>query len=775
LSASLPAETPDYTARAKTLVAGLTLEEKASLASGRDAWTTKPVERLGIPSVFMTDGPHGLRKAAGATFTDSVPATCFPTAPGLAATWNPSLLREVGSALGDECQTNDVQILLGPGVNMKRSPLGGRNFEYYSEDPLLSGKMAAAFINGVQSKGVGTSLKHFAANNQEYERMLSDSIVDERALREIYLGAFELAVREASPWTVMCSYNKLNGVPASHNPLLLDQILRREWGFKGLVVSDWGAVSDRVAGIKAGLNLEMPSSRGRTDAEIVAAVRAGTLNESDLDARVTETLAVTLRSYESRRTGATYDVAAHHALARRVSGEGIVLLKNDGGLLPLDFTKPLRVAIVGAFAQNPRFQGAGSSQVRTTLLDTLWGELGKIAGKDTHLVYAQGYELDGTTTDALVADAVKAARAADVVIVAAGLPAVAESEGYDRSSLDLPEGHNRLIEAVVAAQPRCAVVLMNGSAVRMPWQQRVPAIVEGWLGGQAGGGALADVLSGAVNPSGKLTETYPARLEDTPTFPLFPGLDGEARYGEGVFIGYRWYDTRRIEPAFPFGHGLSYTTFAYLSAEAASTQVDDEAGTQVSVRLKNTGSRAGQEVVQLYVHERNPRVPQPMRQLRHFEKVKLAPGEEKTVTFVLERRDFAYWDVRIHDWAVRSGTFDIQVGGSSRNLPLSLALEVKARHVVYPKLTRQSLLKDFRESPSGQAVFDEILASALQGMGLAGTLTGTPEQIAAKEKARAMMTVFIQEMQVWKLVAASGGRITEEAVTSMLERANRQP
>ncbi len=490
---------------------------------------------------------------------------------------------------------------------------------------------------------------------------------------------------------------------------------------------------------------------------------------------MTQTLAVTLRAHDAHRADATFDAAAHHALARRVGGESIVLLKNDGGLLPLDLKKSVRVAVIGAFAKTPRYQGAGSSQVRPTQLANLWDELGKLAGPQAKLTYAAGYETDGTTTDKLLAKAVKTAQAADVVIVAAGLPDAAESEGYDRATIELPDGHNRLIEAVAAAQPRCAVVLMNGSAVAMPWVIGVPAIVEGWLGGQAGGGALADVLTGAVNPSGKLSETFPARIEDTPAFPNYPGLDGEARYGEGVFMGYRWYDTREIEPLFPFGYGLSYTSFAYTGIKADATAVDDEDGARVHVTVKNTGKRAGREIVQLYIHERAPRVYQPARQLRGFSKVSLAPGEERTVTFNLARRDFAYWDVRIHDWAVQSGTFDVQVGGSSRELPLTVALDVTARHVVYPKLTRDSLLKTFKETPGGKVVFDEILHNALAGLGLAGELTGTPEEIAAKEKSRAMLTVFIQEMQAWKLVGLSRGTITEEKLQELLERANTQP
>lgn len=766
------ADSPDYRARARGLVAQMTLEEKAALTSGRDFWSTKPIERLGIPSIFMTDGPHGLRKAAGAAFTDSVPATCFPTAPALAATWNVDLLRAAGEALGDECQANDVQILLGPGVNMKRSPLGGRNFEYFSEDPVLAGRMAAAWIAGVQSRGVGTSLKHFAANNQEFERMISDSVVDERTLREIYLPAFEYAVRTAQPWTVMCSYNRLNGVPASQNAFLLDEVLRRQWGFAGAVISDWGAVSDRVAGLRAGLDLEMPSSLGRTDAEIVAAVRAGALPEARLDEIATEWLAVILCADAGRRPQTPPSLDEHHALARRIAAEGIVLLKNERGLLPLDFSRVKRVAVIGAFARTPRYQGAGSSQVRPTRLDCVLDELKAVVGAGVEVSEAAGYRPDGSTDDALVADAVRQAAEAEVAIVFAGLPDSYESEGYDRTGIDLPAGHNRLIAAVAAAQPRVAVVLMNGAAVAMPWADRVPAIVEAWLGGQAGGGAVADVLGGRVNPSGKLAETFPRRLEDTPAYPEFPGTDGLARYGEGLFVGYRYYDTKKIAPLFPFGHGLSYTTFAYTDLRADATTVEDSTGVRVQVRVRNTGPRAGQEVVQLYVHERAPRVVRPEQELRHFAKVALAPGEEQTVTFALTRRDFAYWDVRIHDWAVQSGTFDLRVGGSSRDLPLALAVDVRAAHPVYPPLTRDSLVKDFVEQPRAKAVYDEIMARALGSFGLAGELTGTADEIAAKRKGRAMFEVFIREMPVRKIVGLSRGAISEAALTELLARAN---
>lgn len=774
MTPSASAET-NYTERARALVARMTLEEKASLTSGRDFWSTKPIERLGIPSIFMTDGPHGLRKAATGSFTDSVPATCFPTASALAASWDPALLREVGAALGQECQANDVQILLGPGANMKRSPLGGRNFEYFSEDPILAGSLAAALIEGVQSQGVGTSLKHFAANNQEFERMVSNSVVDERTLHELYLPAFEIAVRQAQPWTVMCSYNQLNGTPASHNALLLDSILKKDWGFKGFVVSDWGAVSNRPAGIRAGLHLEMPSSMGQTDAQVVAAVKEGSVPEARLDEVVTNLLAVTLQAHDLRKPGTPAGLPEHHALARRVAGESVVLLKNAGGLLPLDFSRTTRIAVIGEFAHTPRYQGAGSSQVRPAQLSNALAELKALAGDKVRIDFAPGYRADGSTDEALLSEALSLAASADIALVFAGLPDSYESEGFDRSSLDMPEGHNRLIAAVAARQPHCAVVLMNGSAVSMPWAAQVPAILEGWLGGQAGGGAIADVLTGKVNPSGKLSETFPIRLEDTPAFPFFPGTSGEARYGEGVLIGYRHYDTRKLTPLFPFGHGLSYTSFAYSDIGCDSTSPTDEGGVHIRVKVKNTGSRAGREVVQVYVRERDARVPRPDKELRAFAKVLLAPGEERTLSFALSRRDFAYWDSRLHDWAVKAGKFDVLVGSSSRDLPLSLTLDVQVPHPKFPKLTRDSLIKDLTEHPSAKAVYDEILSGALASFGLAGELKGTPEEIAAKEKARGMFTVFIREMPAWKIVAMSRGTVTEDQLAALLTRANAGP
>ena len=563
----------DYRSRAGSLVAKMSLEEKALFLSGDGWWKTHALERLEIPSITMTDGPHGLRKVEGGGLSTSVPATCFPTASALASSWDTELVQRVGVALALESQASDVQILLGPGVNMKRSPLGGRNFEYFSEDPLLAGKMAAAYIRGVQSQGVGTSLKHYAANNQEFERMAASSNLDERTLHEVYLPAFEIAIKEAHPWSVMAAYNPVNGVPATENGLLLREILRTRWGFDGFVVSDWGAVDDRVKGVTAGLNLEMPGSGDYNRNKIIEAVRKGNLASAVLDGIVEELLAVILEARDRHQPGIVFDVSEHDALARRAAGESLVLLKNAEDLLPIDFAKTRTIALIGAFAKLPRYQGAGSSQVNPTRVSTAYDEFVKVADQGVKILYAAGYTDDGATTDDLVARAVEQAKEAQVAILFAGLPDSFESEGFDRSSLDLPAGHNQLIDAVSSVQPNVIVVLMNGAAITMPWVDKVKAIVEAWLGGQAGGGAIADALTGKINPSGKLSETFPARLEDTPAFPDFPGLTKAANYGEGIFIGYRYYDTRKIDPLFPFGFGLSYTTFSYSDLRVSATGI----------------------------------------------------------------------------------------------------------------------------------------------------------------------------------------------------------
>jgi beta-glucosidase len=744
----------------------MTLEEKASLCSGRDFWSTKPIERLGLGSICLTDGPHGVRKAAGTDFTNSAPATCFPTASALASSWDVELLREVGEALGREAQALDVQVLLGPGLNMKRSPLCGRNFEYFSEDPTLAGRLAAAHVQGVQSQGVGACLKHFAANNQEFERTTTNSNIDERTLHEIYLAAFEHAVKEAAPWTVMSAYNQVNGTFASEHPGLLDEVLKQRWGFEGIAVSDWGAVNDRVAGIRAGLHLEMPASLGINDKHIVLAVQSGVLPEARLDQLVTELTSVILCALARRNPGVACDLKQHHELARRAAGDSLVLLHNQN-FLPLDPNRPMRVALIGAFAKSPRYQGAGSSQIRPTQLANAYSALLALTEGSWQTNYAPGYLPDGSTTDALLADAARKSQNADLALVFAGLPDSFESEGFDRQDLALPNGHERLIEAVAGAQPNVGVILMNGSAVLMPWASRVKAILEGWLGGQAGGEALADAIVGKSNPSGKLGETFPACIEETPAFLDYPGLNGEARYGERVFIGYRYYERRRIAPLFPFGHGLSYTTFAYsnlLVTPATAAEVERGVLHTAVVTVKNTGSRAGKEIVQLYVSERKSRVPRPPKELRHFAKVSLGPGESKTLSFELTLRDFAYYDVRLHDWAVDSGVFGVLVGGSSQGHLLSETVKVDAARR-YPKPTRQSMLKEFGQYPSTMASYRPLLDGLIALFsGTSDTSALTPEQ----RKARDMAEAFLSELPVWKLPLMSQGRFTEEQLEALL-------
>jgi beta-glucosidase len=749
-------------------VAAMTLEEKASLCSGHDFWTTKPIERLGLASICLTDGPHGVRKAAGTDFTNSAPATCFPTASALACSWDVELVREVGEALGREAQALGVQVLLGPGLNIKRSPLCGRNFEYFSEDPTLAGRLAAAHVQGVQSQGVGACLKHFAANNQEFERTATNSNVDERTLHEIYLSAFEFAVREAAPWTVMSAYNKVNGTFASEHPGLLDEVLRKRWGFEGVVVSDWGAVNDRLAAIRAGLHLEMPASAGVNDRRIVLGVQSGALSEARLDELVIELTTLILAALARRNPSVACDLKQHHELARRVASESMVLLHNQN-FLPLDPRRPLRVALLGAFAKEPRYQGAGSSQIRPTELANVYTALAGLTEGGWQTTYAPGYLPDGSTTEALLSDASRKAQNADLALVFAGLPDSYESEGFDREDLALPNGHDRLIEAVAGAQPNVGVVLMNGSAVMMPWATRVKAILEAGLGGQAGGEAIADAIVGRTNPSGKLGETFPMRIEDTAAFLDFPGVEGEARYGERVFIGYRYHDRRRVAPLFPFGYGLSYTTFGYsnlMITPARAAEAERGVLYSVSITVKNTGSRAGKEIVQLYVSERKSRVPRPLKELRHFAKLALEPGESRPVRFELRERDFAYYDIRLHDWVVDSGIFNVLVGGSSQGpfLTDNVSLEVERR---YPPLTRESMLKDFAEHPAAQPIYRPLLD------GLIALFSGTPEALTLtpeQRKARDMAEAFLSELPVWKLPLMSQGRFTDEQLEELLAR-----
>jgi beta-glucosidase len=709
------------------ILAALTLEEKAALCLGSDFWHTAPVERLGVPALMVCDGPHGLRKqpdqADHAGLGGSNPATCFPTACSLASSWNTDLVRRVGEALGRETQAEEVAVLLGPGVNIKRSPLCGRNFEYFSEDPYLSGVLGTAFVQGVQSQGVGTSLKHYAANNQETDRVRVSADVDERTLREIYLPAFERIVTEAQPWTVMCSYNRLNGTHVSQHPWLLTTVLRDEWGFEGVVVSDWGAVHDRVAAVRAGLDLEMPPQLGWSDKALVDAVRAGELDEAVLDVAVTRVLRLVDRTLANARPDTPVDRDAHHALARAAAREGAVLLKNDG-LLPLAPQPGQTVAVLGEFARTPRFQGAGSSQVNPTRVDVPLDELRTAVPDGVEVAFAPGFTLDGTGDPGALADeAVELAGRADVVVVFLGLPAAEESEGFDRTHMHLPLPQVELLRAVRRVSRRVAVVLSNGSAVLTSgWQDDADAILECWLSGQATGGAIADLLLGAANPSGRLAETIPVRHEDSPSYLNFPGDSGHVRYGEGVFVGYRGHDKLEQPVSFPFGHGLSYTSFAYddLAVAVRGSHADGDLRVSVSCRVTNTGDRAGQEVAQLYVHDREASVTRPVRELKGFVKLDLAPGESGTATFELTARDLSFWSETVHGWVLEEGEFRISVGPSSRDLPLGEVVHVEAPRAA-AALGPMSSLEEWLADPAGAAALHEVLGTRDDGR-LAGML-----------------------------------------------------
>lgn len=747
----------------------LTLEEKASLTSGADFWTTKAVDRAGIPSIMMTDGPHGLRKQAGGTdhlgLASSVPATCFPPAVGIGSSFDPELIERVGAAIGVEAAIEDVAIVLGPGINIKRSPLCGRNFEYFSEDPLVSGVLGAASVRGVQSQGVGSSLKHFAANNQEFDRMRASSDVDPRPLHEIYLRGFERVVTDAQPWTVMCSYNRINGVYASEDPWLLTQVLREDWGFDGLVVSDWGAVNDRVAGVAAGLDLEMPSSGGRTDAQLVAAVRAGELAESVLDTAAQRAIDLVRKAERRPAVTGPLDVDRHHALAREAAGRSIVLLKNEGGVLPL--APEQKIAVIGAFATEPRFQGAGSSLINPTRVDNALDELRAIGGD--RVTYAAGFAVEGGAVAAsgrsegeLRAEAVAVASASDVAVVMLGLPAAEESEGFDREHIDLPADQLALLDAVIDANPATVVVLSNGGVVALPFAGRVPAIVETWLLGQAGGGAVADVLYGAVNPSGKLTETIPVRLEDNPSYGSFPGEFGHVRYGEGVLVGYRWYDAKGLDVTFPFGHGLSYTTFEYGRASVTS-EVDGDF--VVSIDVTNTGERDGREVVQVYVAPLASAVQRAPRELKAFSSVALAAGETRTVDLVVRREDLAYWDVRVDRWIVEPGVYRVEVAASSRDIRSTSTVDVDGDVVSLP-LTMESSIGDVMAHP----VAGPIVMGALGGF--LGELNGADSSAASMMPNDEAMEKMMASFPIGRLIGFPGIEVTHDQVEQLLAGAN---
>lgn len=739
----------------KSIVDRMTLAEKAEVCSGGGFWHTRAFERLDVPAVMMTDGPSGLRKQGGAGdhlgINESVRAVCFPSSAAVAASFDTGLAAELGAELGEECQAENVALLLGPGLNIKRSPLCGRNFEYFSEDPLLAGEMGAALVRGVQSVGVGSCIKHFACNNQETGRMVSDSVVDERTLHEIYLAPFETVVKQAKPWSVMCAYNKVNGTYCSESRQLLTEILRDDWGFEGMVVTDWGAVKNRALGIRAGLDLEMPGGTDRGTKQIIAAIEDGSLSQEDLDLAVENVLTFVQKAVAGHRAVAP-DLERGYRLAARVAERSAVLLKNNDATLPLAEGAP--VAFIGGFARDPRYQGGGSSHVNSAKRSCPLEEA------PAGVVFAQGYRVEDEEPDAaLIDEAVAAARAAGAAVIFAGLPERYESEGYDRTALDMPAAQNALISAVAAAQPRTAVVLMNGAPVTMPWAGDVAAILEMYLPGDGAGEAMVNLLYGRANPSGKLAETFPMKLSDNPSYLNFPGEDNRTEYHEGVFVGYRYYDSKELPVLFPFGHGLSYTRFAYSDLELGADAFTEDEELSCALTVTNTGPRAGEEIVQLYVAPPAGMRRRPTRELKRFAKVALEPGESARVAFMLDVRALSYYEPLLHAFFAESGAYGIEIGASSRDIRLRGTVSFTAERSLPRAFSIYSTLADIMETPAGAQVFGPVL-----GRMMAGAREATGGDDAASTQA------MLGGIQLSSLVGF--GMLSEEQLDGLLERVN---
>ncbi|NQX60493.1 glycoside hydrolase family 3 C-terminal domain-containing protein [Paenibacillus qinlingensis] len=690
------------------LIGKMTVEEKISLLAGASPWRTQAIERLNIPSIKLTDGPHGVRLTTasepGEMLSKTQPATAFPIEAAMAATWNEPLIHELGVVIAEECQYYDVGIILGPGMNGKRSPLGGRNFEYFSEDPFLTGKIGASFVKGVQEGGVGTSIKHFAANEQETNRMVVSSEVDERTLRELYMLPFEMVINEAKPWTIMCSYNKVNGIHMANNDKYLNGLLKQEWGFEGLVMSDWGAAVDKVASVQYGLDLEMPGP-GHRNAEVVEAYRNKQITAEQLDDHVRRILKVIHLVLAHKREVQSIDVDHHHAIARRVAEEAIVLLKNEDFILPL--VKKAKIAVLGKFAEAPRFQGGGSSHMNPALLDIPLQEISKFA----HTVYGAGY--DETDNDELLKKACELAAGQDAVIIFVGTTEKIESEGYDREDLNIPRNHTRLIDAVSKVNPNVIIVVNSGSAIDIgTYESQVKAIVQAWLPGQAGGSAIANVLFGEVNPSGKLTETFPLALEHNPSYLSFPGNIKQVKYAEGIFVGYRYYDTKKLDVKYAFGYGLSYTEFEYSNLRLSSNSLKDGDVLKVTVDVKNVGECTGKEVVQVYVRDVKSSVLKADKELKGFAKVELIPGETKSVQIEVNERAFSHYIEHLGKFAVESGEFQILVGASSRDIRLfgttTFTSSGDLREPLTLQHSLQEWLKDGRYADKVQFVMSQM-------------------------------------------------------------------
>lgn len=791
--------------QAKQLVSQMTLEEKAGLCSGKDTWYLKSVERLGLSSIMMADGPHGLRKQVeegdNLGIGNSLPAVCFPTASALACSFDKNLAYEVGRALGEECKKEQVSVLLGPGVNQKRSPLCGRNFEYFSEDPILSGEMAASMIHGVQSQGIGTSLKHFAVNNQEKRRMTISAVVDERALRETYLKAFEIAVKKGKPWTVMCAYNRLNSTYCSEHTELLTRILREEWGFDGLVVSDWGAVSNRVLGIMAGEDLEMPGGVDVNDKRIMKAVQSGELSMEALDLVVTRIVELILKAMktnaDSQNIGInrTCNMEEHHNLAIRAAEESAVLLKNKDNILPGNTTQ--KALVIGPLAKMPRYQGAGSSKIHPVKVDN---PLDMLINSGLNLGYVDGYHISGTRDDTLLQEACEAAKDKDIIYIFAGLPDGYESEGFDRSTLSLPDNQNQLIKEVAKSNPNVVVILAGGSPMELSWETNVKGILLTYLAGEGCGSAISNLLLGKAVPGGKLAETWPLKLEDVPSYHYFPGGNTTVEYRESIYVGYKYYEAAGKPVLYPFGHGLSYTSFAYSDIRVEKENYEYGEPIVVTFDVENTGQVAGKEIALLFISHKNEKVFMPVKELKAFESVKLQPGEKKTISITLESTAFAYYNTMIHDWYVESGTYDIWVGTSSIDCRLQRTIYIHSKEQPQPDLrdvapsyydlSRKEILIPDQEFtalygkplPPANKVFARPYDDNNTLMDVNHTFVGKVVMKVAdhiiKSKAtggpedQAMMTAMIREMPFHSMVSSGGGIISQNMLEGILNLLN---
>lgn len=748
----------------RKIISEMTLEEKAGLCSGEDFWHTKGIERLGIPQMMVSDGPHGLRKqdmeADHLGVNDSIKAVCFPAGCGAATSFNRDLIYEMGRILGSECVSEGVGVLLGPAVNIKRSPLCGRNFEYYSEDPYLASEIASSHINGVQSRGVGTSIKHFAANSQETRRMSVDEEIDERALHEIYLRVFEGAVRKSKPWTVMSSYNKVNGKYVGENYELMTEELRDKWGFDGFVMSDWGAVGDRIEGLKAGLDLEMPASHGVRDKLIAKAVQNGDLEEAVLDKACERILDIVFRSQDT--DGKKIDFLEDHEKAAWIAEETVVLLKNDENILPLK--KDAKIAFIGKYAEEPRFQGGGSSHINcikvTSALDAL-EDMGISVG------YVRGFEdSEDIIDERLEREAIEAAVKADVAVIFAGLPDAFESEGFDRSHMRMPDCQNHLIKEIVKNQPNTVVVLHNGSPVEMPWADDVKGILEAYLGGEAIGKAVCRILFGEVNPSAKLAETFPYRLEDNPSFLTGFGSGDHVRFAEGIFVGYRYYDKKKMNVRFPFGYGLSYTTFEYSDLRVSSEKINENDTLTVTVDVTNTGKTAGKEIVQLYVSDPDSTEIRPVKELKGFEKLYLEPGETKTAEFILDRHAFAYYEPRIKDWYVESGEFEILIGKSSRDIVLSKTVAVDSDRKLLVTYTSDTTFGDMFDDPKAMEIVRPLIDEYIKG------IIGAGSESAAEAISQEMTDSMLRYLPIHAILSFSAEAISVERIEETVRKLN---